>query len=446
MEYSDIEKLIDTQQPYSGSVDDFILMAEKRPNKIYKLTNFLEFVSNNWNHLDGSQKKIICLIIEEQNLVEDFHLQLNLKEIEKFSFSETNGWSHENLTYFNIKINNETKKELEVVNMSLDLELRVSKSKVLCFEEVSPSFSIIKDSKVFKNIQLGLGAMVLGLSTMAMNKALDSSETPRSISSISRSMEFSDIVRAVSYELNNSKKSELLELKNKLDSLNLEEYSKIQNASALKSSLKSFYEEANPKHLDTIGGDIDTIVESVLASSEANDVDPLIILSILKVESDFNQRVVSNTGDFSLAQINYNIWSKELKRVKKIDLDFEKLKTDIPYSVDIMGKILKILEKRHKKDPDWYARYHSGTVKFKMAYSKKLNTAMESIKENSNKYMINELTAIKTTINNLPTDVIFEAAIKQSYLDEIEGKINDILMILELNSTDNEVVAFNDSI
>jgi soluble lytic murein transglycosylase-like protein len=110
------------------------------------------------------------------------------------------------------------------------------------------------------------------------------------------------------------------------------------------------------------------------------NLDPFLLLAIIKVESDFNQKAISNTGDYSLAQINYKVWKKELER-QGIKLNYYKLKTNYAYALQTMGYILKTLKEKHaKKDPKWFARYHSNTNKYKLAYYQRVNKQMAKIK------------------------------------------------------------------
>lgn len=113
---------------------------------------------------------------------------------------------------------------------------------------------------------------------------------------------------------------------------------------------------------------------AMLIGSNANDIkiDPKIMMAIIKVESDFNQKAVSRTGDISMAQINLKVWNKEFKRLKLGKIDRKLLKKDYAYSIKIMAQILNIIKQRHNEDPYWYARYHSNNQKSKMVYAKKM--------------------------------------------------------------------------
>lgn len=113
--------------------------------------------------------------------------------------------------------------------------------------------------------------------------------------------------------------------------------------------------------------------------AEKYQIDPYLMLALIKVESDFNQSAVSNTGDYSLAQINYDVWKRELGS-KGIKLDMTKLKNNHSYAIEKMAIILKLLKTRHShKDKLWYGRYHSNTKKYKSRYLKKVNLALNEI-------------------------------------------------------------------
>lgn len=103
------------------------------------------------------------------------------------------------------------------------------------------------------------------------------------------------------------------------------------------------------------------------------NIEPQIVLAIIDTESNFNHDLVSSTGDLSMAQINVEVWNKELTRMNMTPIVADKLKADETYSLEVMAKILNILKKRYeKKDKKWYARYHSKTKKHKGVYLSKV--------------------------------------------------------------------------
>ena len=102
-------------------------------------------------------------------------------------------------------------------------------------------------------------------------------------------------------------------------------------------------------------------------------INPQIMVAIIDTESNFNTEKVSETGDFSLAQINPEIWNKEFERMKLKTIDKNKLIKNQQYALNKMAEILEIIKKRHgRRDPYWYARYHSNTKDYKKDYLEKL--------------------------------------------------------------------------
>lgn len=147
-----------------------------------------------------------------------------------------------------------------------------------------------------------------------------------------------------------------------------------------------------PNKAPVIAGMISTLkpgLDEALKSEVATDIQmalkkynirPQIVLAIIDTESDFNQDAVSSTGDISMAQINVEVWNKEFERMKIELIDADRLKEDKTYTMEMMAKILHILKKRYGKiDRRWYARYHSGTQKYKHAYLTKLERRMKKL-------------------------------------------------------------------
>jgi len=132
------------------------------------------------------------------------------------------------------------------------------------------------------------------------------------------------------------------------------------------------------------------IASLILESSKKYSIDPKLIMSIIAVESNFDQAAQNkngckyinfkkNCGDYSLAQINYLVWKEELRKYKE-NLDLEKLKKSNAYAIDRMSLILSILKKRHsKKDKLWFTRYNSGNYLKKIRYLRMLEYRLKRI-------------------------------------------------------------------
>lgn len=129
----------------------------------------------------------------------------------------------------------------------------------------------------------------------------------------------------------------------------------------------------------------DTIAEYISIASKKFNIEPQIIVSIIDTESNFKADVVSNTGDYSLAQINVNMWNREFTRMKMPLMSQEHIESDTRYAITKMAEILSIIKKRHeKRDPKWYARYHSNTGKYKNDYISKLQMRMKMLATSKN--------------------------------------------------------------
>ncbi len=144
---------------------------------------------------------------------------------------------------------------------------------------------------------------------------------------------------------------------------------------SVKSAAKKIISKQQSKNLDRYSFLIYTYAKK-------HKVDPFIMMALIKVESDFDQKAVSTTGDYSLAQINYKVWKKELSS-KGLKLDFNKLTSNHAYAIEKMAIILSIIQKRHAKDNQWYGRYHSNTKKYKSRYLKKVNKYLAQLNYNN---------------------------------------------------------------
>lgn len=84
--------------------------------------------------------------------------------------------------------------------------------------------------------------------------------------------------------------------------------------------------------------------------------------------------------DYGIAQINFHTWGEEL------DLDKERLLTDIDYSINAASKILFYYKHRFsKKDRRWHLRYHSSTPSLKDGYGQVIGKRFNKINGFMNK-------------------------------------------------------------
>ena len=124
----------------------------------------------------------------------------------------------------------------------------------------------------------------------------------------------------------------------------------------------------------------DKIAKQMSKALEKHKVEPQIMVAIIDTESNFYGNKVSSTGDLSVAQINPDVWNRELVRLKRDPIDMLRIKTDQEYALTRMAEILEILKKRYaKSDSKWYARYHSNTLHHKKGYLKKLEKRLKML-------------------------------------------------------------------
>ena len=111
----------------------------------------------------------------------------------------------------------------------------------------------------------------------------------------------------------------------------------------------------------------------VVVNAQKYRLSPVLLISIMKTESSFNQRAVSSTNDVSIAQINPKVWTPGFFKEKTGGtMNLKRLRVDEAYAVSRMCLILNYYKKEFPGDPKWYARYHSSTPKLKHIYHGRL--------------------------------------------------------------------------
>lgn len=115
---------------------------------------------------------------------------------------------------------------------------------------------------------------------------------------------------------------------------------------------------------------------AIYDNSEKYNIPKKVLLSIIKIESNFKSTKVSSTGDYSIVQINLKIWNKEFKRLGLPSIDKNRIVKSDNYAISRMCIILNIIKSRHSKDKQWYARYHSNTPEYNLIYQSKINKIM----------------------------------------------------------------------
>lgn len=114
-------------------------------------------------------------------------------------------------------------------------------------------------------------------------------------------------------------------------------------------------------------------VESlVIKHSKHFNLDKQLVLSIIKVESNFNNDAVSHTNDYGLMQINKNT-------AKIFGFSIPRIKKDKDYAIYCGTFYLSYLRYKYShKDKYWWARYHSNTPTFKQKYIRRILNVYET--------------------------------------------------------------------
>lgn len=403
MTVNKIKDLITQQLPFKGSLEDFWTIIEAYPNLGVKLANFAQVSATFWPRLNPTQKQELARVIQESNTVEVFHEALGVKTEENFSY-ESGSFSCENLDYFRVNLDIETINQLKVLKQSSGMTLKLSTREVLVYEPISSAIpQVINSVGSKKTVQLALGLALLSFSAFNLQANNSFASMVKHLNPLHQEVQIkqiSEMLPEALQEMGKSTNPQIVQTVKTLQNFNFKPYAEAfsldnqifldqyqeADEQLVEEIILHFYEEKNPSHIEEIKPHIPKIAKAIVNNSEKQSLDFRILLGILKVESDFSQKKVSYTGDYSLAQINYQTWSQELKRVKKIKLNKDKLKKDIDYSIAMMTEILKVIESRHNQDPMWYARYHSSTPSLKLQYAKKVNQAVESIKKEEFKF------------------------------------------------------------
>jgi len=112
------------------------------------------------------------------------------------------------------------------------------------------------------------------------------------------------------------------------------------------------------------------ILDSVYNRSIQYNFKPELVLSIIKVESNFEPSAVSHRGAYGLMQINLNVWEKELNINKNIIFD-------IDYNINLGLQVLK----RYYDETNGDLRraihlYNNGYKYNNLEYVKKVDTVL----------------------------------------------------------------------
>lgn len=421
-----------------SSVDEFEIACRLYPTVVMNLEGSIDLALEFWHQGTSADKELVSELIEESDLVESFNHKLGLPKESKF-FYNRGIWSCDQLSYFKVQLDLETQERLNNLNIKVEVPLKLCEDQVATFSPpVASPFNFLNEGTK-KALQLTLGLSLIGFASLNTNALSPVSDlfSSKTVIELDLNQNLTQSVAQLESQLQNSKHPKIVNLLTQIKSLELDFHPQAEeeplkpSPALIEEMILSFYETQNPAHIAKIKTFIPKIAQSIIKHTEDNHIDYKLLLSILKVESDFNQKTISKTMDYSLAQINYDIWVTEFKKEKNINLDKTKLKNDIDYSINMMTQIISILEKRHGQDPYWYARYHSSTPSRKLVYAGKIDNVLGSLKLEEHNFKQNQYRQLKNLLKTIDADLADEAKLD---LDSIKSTIAQLNKLEQASS------------
>ena len=112
------------------------------------------------------------------------------------------------------------------------------------------------------------------------------------------------------------------------------------------------------------------IVDTAFSKAHEYEFDPVLLMGIMEVESDFNPKAVSGRGAYGLMQVNIGVWKDEL------DIDRRRV-FDIEYNIDLGLQILKRYFLETGKNVIRALHLYNNGYKYNnTAYVRKVNSVM----------------------------------------------------------------------
>lgn len=335
-----------------------------------------------------SQRKEINNFIKQSPLFDSIQEYLEVPKVIKVMSKDLKSFPE----FYEVQLSEESERLInDSANYEVQLELEKVPGTISEFtEKVSESNTILSqlsgiwDSSKKRLVASVVVAAILAPATFNLSSGIQWNSLNEHFSFQSTKKNYAKILNEGLVELSKSKSSRLNEVLQDLSDKemaffvkNLEKQEETNNTLDKKTleiqlAIEHYYNYKVKKSYE--------IAQSIKVNAQKYNIDPVLFLSIMKVESDFDQSATNASGDFSVAQINYKIWSKAFKELGKEPLDKEKLKTDVHYSIERMAEILSYLSERYSStDPLWYARYHNWKPKFKLPYAKKVNRQLATL-------------------------------------------------------------------
>lgn len=121
---------------------------------------------------------------------------------------------------------------------------------------------------------------------------------------------------------------------------------------------------------------VDNIVRVSFEESEKHDIDPLLILSIVGVESMYDRFAKSKKGAIGLTQVMPRYHKSKISEIKKQDLDLFSVKGNITVGIKVIKEYLGLA---NGNVPKALQMYNGSTSDKKQRYSKKVLKKRKSL-------------------------------------------------------------------
>jgi hypothetical protein len=301
------------------SRESFEQALDDRTIEFDDLSLFIQY----WNQSYILNQKIENFLRSE-GLVEEFIDFASISRRKKSSDIEE---------FESLVLSEKTEKAKKQFSLEFEVEIQLKHGSCSEYEEVVE----IKTSKLTESakaiLSMGLAVMLLGPVINAnLGEGISFAAVPKYSFDVPlekyKDPLLAENIRDVLSELNKVNNEAGANIAKKIVGLNLEdvgEENDVQNSFQLEQIEKKFTIEKIEHLIHSYYSykvtNASIIAEQIYEQSKDKKLDYHILLGIIKTESDFENSKVSTTGDVSIVQINYKIWSKEFLRISDSKLN-----------------------------------------------------------------------------------------------------------------------------
>ncbi len=122
------------------------------------------------------------------------------------------------------------------------------------------------------------------------------------------------------------------------------------------------------------------VIHTVYAECEKANIDPILFLSLIEVESSFNQYAKSHVGAIGLSQVIPIYHKEKVEDIRKYNLDLWSIKGNIKVGVRVLSEYLKVSK---GNVVEALQRYNGSLNDQTIKYSNKVLSATKKYRKNS---------------------------------------------------------------